>query len=108
MLLLAACAGPSAVGRWQVENNPNAGLEIREGGQFQGELGAAGNPRIRLEGTWAANGSGVTFQVGGALAQAVPNLTLTGRIEGDVMTLTPPPNTMGLAGTITLRRQKGR
>ena len=103
--LLVACAPGSPAGRWQQEGNPNAGLEIREGGQFQGELGATGNPRVHLEGTWKASGADVTFTVGGALGQAVPNLVLLGKIQGDVMTISPPSTVPELTGTVTLRRQ---
>ena len=103
--LLVACGPSSPAGRWQQEGNPNAGLEIREGGQFQGELGATGNPRVRLEGTWKASGTDVTFTVGGALGQSFPNLVLEGKMQGDVMTITPPSTVPGLTGTITLRKQ---
>ena len=106
--LAVACGPPSPMGRWQVEGNPNAGLEIRDGGQFQGELGGTdGGPRLRLEGTWAANGSDVTFNVGGALAQRVPGLTLIGKIQGDTMVVSPPQEA-GLTGTINLRKQPDR
>jgi hypothetical protein len=104
---LIACGPPSPSGRWQQEDNPNAGLEIRDNGQFTGELGKTGEPRVRLEGTWKANGADVSLSIGGALGQAAPGLVFPAKIQGDVMTISPPANVPGLTGTVTLRKQAG-
>lgn len=107
-LMLLACSGPTVPGRWQMDGNPEAGIEFRNGGQFQGELGPAGARRVRLEGTWVANGAEVTLTVGGDLAKVAPDLKLLGKIQGDTMTINPPANAPGLTGTVTLKRQPDR
>src|SRR5687767_13547183 len=88
LALLAGCAAPVAVpGRWQVSDNPNAGLEVKADGTFQGELGPTGGPRVRLGGTWVANGNDVTFTPA-AGPQGGSGPPLVGKIDGDTMTLT--------------------
>lgn len=104
-LLVAACGGPSAVGRWQVEGNPNAGLEIRPDNTYSGELGTnPANPRLRLEGRWRMNGSDLVLEDSGPLSKLAGSFQLTGRIQGDTMTISPP-DIQGLSGTITLKKQ---
>jgi hypothetical protein len=104
LLGLVACGPPSPVGRWQMEGNPNAGIEFREGGQFQGELGPNGSPRVHMEGTWTASGNDLTLVPTGALAALAPNLTFSGKMQGDTMTINLPQNVPGMNVSFTLRR----
>ena len=112
LVLLVACLGcsaapaaPTVPGRWQVSDNPNAGLEVRNDGTFQGELGPSGGPRVRLNGTWKANGSEVTFTPE-ASPQAPSPVPLVGKITGDTMTLSASVPGAG-ALSFTLNRRAG-
>jgi hypothetical protein len=105
--LVVGCAAPvpAVPGRWQVADNPNAGLEVRSDGTFQGELGPTGGPRVRLNGKWAAKGNEVTFMPE-ATPQAPSPVPLTGKVDGDTMTLgasVPGAGTL----TFTLKRRTG-
>jgi hypothetical protein len=89
-------------GRWQVADNPNAGLEVRGDGTFQGELGPNGGPRVRLNGKWTAKGNEVTFTPDGG-----PTSTpLVGKVEGDTMTVTATVPGSGRL-LLTLKRRTG-
>jgi hypothetical protein len=105
-LLVAGCAAaPVVPGRWQVSDNPNAGLEVRQDGTFQGELGPVGAPRVRLNGKWAAKGNEVTFTPD-ATPQAPSPIPLVGKIEGDTMSLSASVPGAGTLG-FTLKRRTG-
>lgn len=104
--LAVACSAPVIAGRWQVADNPEAGLEVKADGTFQGEIGPAGGPRVRLNGTWVASGSNVTFTPT-ATAQSSAPLPLTGKVDGDTMSLSASmPGTGTLS--LTLKRQSSR
>jgi hypothetical protein len=101
--VLMGCAGAPAVpGKWQATDNPQAGLEIKGDGTFQGELGPSGDRRVRLTGTWMAKGAEVTFTLEPGAAQALG--PLVGKIDGDTMTLTSPAQG---PGSVTLKRRTG-
>lgn len=100
LLAAVACGGsPPVPGKWQATTNPEAGLEIKSDGTFQGELGPAGDRRIRVKGTWAAKGNEVTFTLEPGPAQGLG--PLVGKIDADNMTLTSP---LG-PGNVTLKRR---
>ena len=105
-VLGVACAAPVIAGRWQVVDDPNAGLEVKSDGTFQGEIGATGGPRVRLNGTWVASGSTVTFTPA-ATPQASAPVPLVGKVDGDTMTLTASAPGAGTL-TVTLKRQATR
>ena len=104
-LVAASCAAPVVAGRWQVTDNPNAGLEVRADGTFQGEIGPTGGPRVRLNGTWVATGADVTFTPA-PTPQASAPVPLVGKIDGDAMTLTASVPGAGSL-TLTLKRRTG-
>lgn len=104
-LVAAGCAAPTVAGRWQVVDNPEAGLEVRANGTFEGEIGPTGGPRVRLNGTWVASGANVTFTPA-ATPQASAPIPLVGKVEGDTMTLTATVPGAG-ALTLTLKRRSG-
>jgi hypothetical protein len=98
---VAACGGaPTVPGKWQAADNPEAGFEIKTDGTFQGELGPAGDRRIRLGGTWVAKGNEVTFTLEAGPAQGLG--PLIGTIAGDTMTVTSPAQG---PGNVTLKRR---
>jgi hypothetical protein len=103
--MLLACASPPVVpGRWQVSDNPNAGLEIRADGTFQGEIGPAGAPRIRLNGRWEAKGNEVTLTPDPVAGQTQASVPLIGKIDGDTMTVSATVPGMGTLN-LTLNRR---
>ena len=104
-LVAAGCAAPVVAGRWQVVDSPNAGLEVRGDGTFQGEIGPTGGPRVRLNGTWVASGADVTFTPA-ATPQASAPIPLVGKVDGDTMTLTATVPGAGSL-TLTLKRRSG-
>ena len=97
---MASCGGPTVPGRWQATNNPEAGLEIKADGTFQGELGPSGDRRVRLNGKWTAKGADVTFTLEPGPLQGLG--PLTGKIDGDMMTLNSPAQG---PGNVTLKRR---
>jgi hypothetical protein len=103
MAVVACDSGAQIPGRWQESTSRDAGLEIKADGTFQGEL----PPNIRLQGTWVAKGSDVTFTLSGPTAQALG--TLTGKVAGDTMTLTasgPGGTPAGSSKSFTFKRLK--
>ncbi|TAK23076.1 MAG: hypothetical protein EPO26_09520 [Chloroflexota bacterium] len=100
--LVACSSGPTVPGKWQATTSSESGFDIRSDGTFQGELGGpAGSPRLRLNGRWEAKGSEVTFTLdAGPVAQVLG--TLTGKIEGDTMTLS---SSGLLGGGATLKKR---
>ena len=103
VVVVACDSGAQIPGRWQESTSRDAGLEIKADGTFQGEL----PPNIRLQGTWAAKGSDVTFTLSGPTAQALG--TLTGNVAGDTMTLTaagPSGTPAGSSRSFTFKRLK--
>lgn len=106
LVLAVACSGSSVVGRWQQQGNPQAGLEFRQGNRVEGELGAAGGPRIPIRGRWAQEGARVdVFVESGPLFDAAGGeLALNGRIDGTRMTVSPPAGLPGLTGQVILER----
>lgn len=103
-LVVGGCAAPVIAGRWQVFDNPNAGLEVRADGTFTGEIGPTGGPRVRLSGTWTANGADVTFTPTPTKEAASP-VPLVGKVDGDTMTLNA---TVPGAGSLSLRLERRR
>ncbi len=103
LLLLLACAAPVVPGRWQVVDNPEAGFEIRADGTFQGEIGPAAGPRLRLAGTWTAEGDKVTLTPN-PTKETTTNTPLVGKISGDDMTLGATVPGIG-ALTLNLKRR---
>lgn len=106
LIVIGACAAPVIAGRWQVVDNPEAGLEVKADGTFQGEIGPAGGPRVRLNGTWVASGGNVTFTPAPTAQSSAP-VPLVGKVDGDTMSLSASvPGTGTLA--LTLKRQASR
>jgi hypothetical protein len=107
LFVVGCSAAPVAAvpGRWQVADNPNAGLEVKPDGTFQGEIGPANGPRVRLNGKWAAKGNEVTFMPE-TTAQAPSPVPLVGKVDGDTMNLSA---SVPGAGTLafTLKRRAG-
>ncbi len=107
--LVAGCGAGSVTGNWQQLGVPDAGLEFRQGGRVDGELGPPGGPRVRVTGRWAQEGARVdVFVESGPLFQAAGGeVVLPARIDGDRMTISPPGGLPGLTGQIALERRPG-
>jgi hypothetical protein len=103
VVAMLACSSPPKVpGKWQLSTSAESGFDVSADGTFQGELGAAGSPRIRLNGRWEAKGAEVTFTPEPGPAQLVVG-TLSGKVDGDTMTLTS--SGAGGAATFTFKRR---